>query len=59
MLQGQDLDEWRRVDLDAPRKQRHTVRRIFVRLIDEHQMVDVSYETVREYVAARGPFVIS
>nr|WP_307622942.1 IS21 family transposase [Nocardia lijiangensis] len=49
------IDEWLLADLDAPRKQRHTVRRIFARLIDEHRMVDVSYETVREYVAKRQP----
>ncbi|MCQ6468615.1 IS21 family transposase, partial [Vibrio parahaemolyticus] len=30
-------------DLDAPRKQRHTVKRIYARLIDEHGMVDISY----------------
>ena len=34
-------------DLDAPRKQRHTVKRIFDRLVDEHGMVDVSYQVVR------------
>lgn len=49
------IAEWLRADLDAPRKQRHTVRRIFARLIDEHYMIDVSYETVREYVAKRAP----
>ncbi|ONI79638.1 hypothetical protein ALI144C_22945 [Actinosynnema sp. ALI-1.44] len=35
------------MDLDAPRKQRHTVKRIFDRLIDEHAMVDVSYQVVQ------------
>ncbi|MBF6175191.1 IS21 family transposase [Nocardia blacklockiae] len=49
------IDEWLRTDLNAPRKQRHTVRRIFARLIDEQHMIDVSYETVREYVATRAP----
>ncbi|GAA5091468.1 IS21 family transposase [Nocardia iowensis] len=49
------IDQWLRADLDAPRKQRHTVRRVSARLIDEHQIIDVSYETVREYVAKRGP----
>ncbi|WP_410625688.1 hypothetical protein [Amycolatopsis sp. cmx-8-4] len=32
------IDEFLRTDLDAPRKQRHTVKRIFARLIDEHGM---------------------
>lgn len=49
------IDAILRVDLDAPRKQRHTVKRIFDRLIEEHGMVDVSYQVVRAYVAARRP----
>ncbi|MEU8413854.1 IS21 family transposase [Amycolatopsis japonica] len=49
------IDEILRADLDAPRKQRHTVKRIFDRLIDEHAMVDVSYQVVRAYVAVRKP----
>lgn len=49
------IDEMLRTDLDAPRKQRHTVRRIYARLIDEHHMTDIAYETVREYVAKRKP----
>ncbi|WIV62340.1 hypothetical protein [Amycolatopsis nalaikhensis] len=36
------IDEILRKDLDAPRKQRNTVKRIFARLIDEHSMSDVS-----------------
>jgi hypothetical protein len=44
-----------RADLDAPRKQRHTVKRIFDRLIEEHQMSDMSYQVVRAYVAERRP----
>jgi transposase len=51
------IDEILRADLDAPRKQRHTVTRIFRRLIDEHQMADVSYPVVRAYVAERKPQV--
>lgn len=42
-------------DLDAPRKQRHTAKRIFDRLLDEHAMAEVSYQMVRAYVAARRP----
>ncbi|MFD8497684.1 IS21 family transposase [Amycolatopsis sp. NPDC059657] len=49
------IDDILRADLDAPRKQRHTVKRIFDRLIDEHAMVDVSYQVVRAYVAVRKP----
>lgn len=44
-----------RADLDAPYKQRHTVKRIYDWLIDEHSMVDVSYPIVRAYSAARKP----
>ncbi|WP_460825536.1 IS21 family transposase, partial [Nostocoides australiense] len=39
-------------DLDAPRKQRHTARRVHARLLDEHGAV-VSYSTVRDYVRRR------
>jgi transposase len=49
------IDEILRADLDAPRKQRHTVTRIFDRLIAEHQLVDVSYPVLRAYVAERRP----
>ena len=30
------IDDWLRSDVDAPRKQRHTAKRIFDRLLDEH-----------------------
>jgi hypothetical protein len=43
------IDEILKADLDAPRKQRHTVTRIWHRLMDEHQMTDVSYPVVRAY----------
>ncbi|MEV4283694.1 IS21 family transposase [Actinoplanes xinjiangensis] len=49
------IDDILRADLDAPRKQRHTVRRIYHRLLDEHGMADVSYQVVRTYVADRKP----
>lgn len=48
------IDDWLRADLDAPRKQRHTARRVHARLVDEHAAV-VSYSTVRDYVARRRP----
>src|SRR5215475_3642085 len=49
------IDEIMKADLDAPRKQRHTVTRIWHRLMDEHQMADVSHPVVRAYVAGRKP----
>ena len=51
------IDEILKADLDAPRKQRHTVTRIWHRLMDEHQMAGVSYPVVRAYVAERKPQV--
>jgi transposase len=47
------IDGWLRADLDAPRKQRHTVKRIHSRLISEHGAAGVSYSAVRDYVARR------
>jgi transposase len=49
------IDGWLRADLDAPRKQRHTVQRIHSRLVSEHGADGVSYWTVRDYVARRRP----
>ena len=49
------IDGWLRADLDAPRKQRHTATRVHARLLDEHGAGDVSYGTVRDYVARRRP----
>lgn len=40
-------------DTTAPRKQRHTARRILVRLIEEHGAQELSYSTVRDYVRVR------
>ena len=37
-----------RSDLDAPKKQRHTPRRILARLVDEHGAEGLSYSTVRD-----------
>jgi hypothetical protein len=47
------IDEMLRADLTAPRKQQHTARRVLARLVDEHAVTDVSYWTVRDYVARR------
>jgi transposase len=46
------IDEWLLADRDAPRKQRHTARRIHRRLVDEHG-ADVAESTVRQYVRGR------
>ncbi len=52
------IDGMLREDLDAPRKQRHTARRVLARLVDEHG-VTVSYSTVRDYVAKRRPEILA
>ncbi len=46
------IDEWLEADREAPRKQRHTAKRIWRRLVDEHG-ADVAETTVRDYVRAR------
>ena len=43
------IDEWLAADLTAPRKQRHTGRRVWERLVDEHQST-ASERAVRKYV---------
>ncbi len=53
------IDEMLRADLDAPRKQRHTARRVLARLVDEHQMSELTYSGVRDYVAKRRPEIWS
>ncbi len=42
---------WLTEDKEAPRKQRHTARRVWERLVDEHA-ADVAESTVRRYVRA-------
>lgn len=49
------IDEMLRLDIEAPRKQRHTARRVFARLADEHGATQLSYSTVRDYVRRRRP----
>jgi transposase len=49
------IDVMLRADLDAPRKQRHTAKRVFDRLVAEYGMEGVSYGRVRDYVARRRP----
>ncbi len=46
-----------RADLDAPRKQRHTARRILARLVDEHGMDELTYSSVRDHVAKARPAI--
>jgi transposase len=44
------IDAWLEADRSAPRKQRHTARRVWQRLVDERQ-AQVGESTVRRYVA--------
>jgi transposase len=46
------IDGMLREDLSAPRKQRHTAKRVFERLCDEHDAA-VSYSYVAKYVRRR------
>jgi transposase len=46
------IDGWLRADQDVPRKQRHTARRVWQRLVAEHGAT-VSEVTVSRYVARR------
>jgi len=46
------IDEWLTADVVAPRKQRHTSKRIWRRLVDEHG-ADVAETTVRDHVRKR------
>lgn len=45
------IDSWLEADKAAPRKQRHTARRVFERLVEEHG-ADLGESTVRRYVAS-------
>ena len=46
------IDEWLLADREAPRKQRHTAKRVWERLVSEHG-AEVAETTVREYVRRR------
>jgi hypothetical protein len=52
-------DAMLRSDLDAPKKQRHTARRILARLVDEHGAVGLSYSTVRDHIRKRRPQILA
>ena len=43
------IDAWLEADRSLPRKQRHTARRVWQRLVDEHD-ADLGESTVRRYV---------
>jgi len=47
------IDEWLESDRHAPRKQRHTAKRVHKRLKDECPGFDVSYRLVADYVAKK------
>lgn len=49
------IDAMLREDLTAPKKQRHTARKVLSRLIDEHGLREITYSTVRDYVRVRRP----
>jgi transposase len=53
------IDDMLRADLDAPRKQRHTIRRIFERLVTEYGFTAAGYTTVRGYVNRRRPQLVA
>lgn len=44
------IDGWLEADKSAPKKQRHTARRVFQRLVEEHD-AEILESTVRRYVA--------
>ena len=46
------VDEWLLADREAPRKQRHSAKRVWRRLVDEHG-VEVAETTVRDHVRKR------
>jgi hypothetical protein len=53
------VDQVLRADLDAPRKQRHTVTRILHRLVGENEAEGISYQMVRRYVAERRSEILA
>lgn len=53
------IDAMLREDLSAPRKQRHTARRIYDRLLIEYGFNLASYSTVCDYVHRRRPQILA
>ncbi|MEU8842980.1 hypothetical protein AB0D97_28240 [Streptomyces roseus] len=52
------IDGFLQADLDAPPKQKHTAKRIFDRLVDEHGAYEISYQMVRSYAASRRKQIV-
>lgn len=53
------IDAMLREDLTAPRKQRHTVERVRVRLLREHGFSGAAYSTLAGYVAIRRAEIVA
>jgi transposase len=53
------IDAMLREDLTAPRKQRHTVERVRVRLLREHGFDGAAYSTLAGYVAIRRAEIVA
>ena len=53
------IDEWLENDKSAPRKQRHTAKRVYTRLRKEVKGFHCSYRLVAEYVAHRKKQIFS
>ena len=48
-----EIEQWLTEDRKAPRKQRHTAKRIYDRLKETHSEFDASYRLVADYVSER------
>jgi transposase len=53
------IDKWLKKDKQAPRKQRHTAKRVFNRLKEEVREFDCSYRTVATYYAVKHSEIYS
>ena len=53
------IDAMLREDLQSPRKQRHTARRVYDRLVVEYGFTMASYSTVCAYVGRRRPEIVA
>ncbi|MCY0932453.1 hypothetical protein OTB20_41210 [Streptomyces sp. H27-H1] len=47
------IEAFLQADLDPPTKRKHTAKRIFNRLVEEHGAYEISYQKVRSYIAGR------
>ena len=48
-----DIDEWLDEDKQARKKQRHTARKVFQRLVGKYTEFDCSYRLVADYVSEK------